>query len=191
MSELAEELAQCGRRIHLVEYPLHPAGADLLQVVDAVRAGDHPRDDRGHFPAGFTPAEATRVGPSSTRSATSSESPACSANAITGINPADDTKCSSSNSGVALDHECDSFTSSAFWVRIDQGLRHSRFFCPRRPIYVSRAACPPLTGSRSTDRGLVLRILAGSITELDKETDDDQAELFGGRDRRLAAAGQA
>ena len=31
------------------------------------------------FPAGFTPAETTRVEPSSTRSAISSDSPACSA----------------------------------------------------------------------------------------------------------------
>jgi hypothetical protein len=41
------------------------------------------------------------------------------------------------------------------------------------------------------DPVLILRILAGSITELDKEIDDDQAELFGGHDRRLWAAGQA
>ena len=44
------------------------------------------------FPAGFTPAEATRVVPSSTRSAISSDSPACSANAITGTSPAHDTR---------------------------------------------------------------------------------------------------
>lgn len=56
------------------------------------------------FPAGFTPAEATRVEASLTRSATSSDSPACSANAITGTSPAHDTRCSSSNSGVAVDH---------------------------------------------------------------------------------------
>ena len=59
------------------------------------------------FPAGFTPAEATRIGDSEsspTRSATSAESPACSANAITGTSPAHDTNRSSSNSGVALAH---------------------------------------------------------------------------------------
>ena len=55
------------------------------------------------FPAGFTPAEATRVSPRRTRSTTNSESPACSASAITGTSPADDTKRSSSNRGVALD----------------------------------------------------------------------------------------
>ncbi len=36
------------------------------------------------FPAGFTPAEATRVEATSTRSAINSDSPVCSANAITG-----------------------------------------------------------------------------------------------------------
>jgi hypothetical protein len=54
------------------------------------------------LPAGFTPAEATRVRPSRTRPSTSSESPAWSASAITGTRPADDTRCSSSNSGVAF-----------------------------------------------------------------------------------------
>ena len=74
------------------------------------------------FPAGFTPADATRVSPSATRSATSSDSPACSANAITGTSPTYDTRSSSSNSGVALDHACDRFTSSAFSVSSDQDL---------------------------------------------------------------------
>jgi hypothetical protein len=41
------------------------------------------------------------------------------------------------------------------------------------------------------DPVLILRILAGSITGLDKEIDDDQADLFGGHDRGLWAAGQA
>lgn len=62
------------------------------------------------FPAGFTPADATRVEATFTRSAISRESPACSANAITGTRPAHDTTCSSSNSGVALDHTLGSST---------------------------------------------------------------------------------
>jgi hypothetical protein len=41
------------------------------------------------------------------------------------------------------------------------------------------------------DPVLILRILAGSITGLNKEIDDDQADLFGGHGRRLVAAGQA
>jgi hypothetical protein len=49
-------------------------------------------------------AEATRVEATDTRSATSSESPACSAGAITGTRPAEDTSRSSSNSGLALNH---------------------------------------------------------------------------------------
>jgi hypothetical protein len=56
------------------------------------------------FPTGFTPAEATRVEATDTPSATSSESPARSASAITGTRPAEDTSRSSSNSGLALDH---------------------------------------------------------------------------------------
>src|SRR4051794_8800614 len=73
-------------------------------------------------PAGFVPAEATRGATEArvTFWATSFESPACSANAITGTRPASDTRLSSSNKGVALDHACDSFTSSALSVRSDQ-----------------------------------------------------------------------
>ena len=58
------------------------------------------------FPAGFTPADATRGGSDAnvTRSEMSPDSPACSASAITRTSPAHDTKFSSSNSGVALDH---------------------------------------------------------------------------------------
>src|SRR3954454_21684531 len=74
------------------------------------------------LPAGFVPAEATRGATEArvTFWATSSESPACSANAITGTRPASDTRLSSSNKAVALDHACDSFTSSALSVRSDQ-----------------------------------------------------------------------
>ena len=57
------------------------------------------------FPAGFTPAEATHVVPSSTRWLSNADNPACSASAITGASPAHDTRCASSNSGVAIDHE--------------------------------------------------------------------------------------
>ncbi len=57
------------------------------------------------FPAGFTPADATRTEASPTRSEINSDNPARSANAITGTSPTHDTKRSSSNSGVAFDHE--------------------------------------------------------------------------------------
>jgi hypothetical protein len=49
MGELAQELAQSRRCVDLVEDPLHPTGADFLQIVDTVRAGGHPRDHRGHL----------------------------------------------------------------------------------------------------------------------------------------------
>jgi hypothetical protein len=45
------------------------------------------------FPAGLTPADATLRDASDTRSATNSDRPACSAKAIAGTSPADDTKC--------------------------------------------------------------------------------------------------
>jgi hypothetical protein len=54
-----------------------------------------------NFSAGYNPADATRGGSdvNVTRSATSSDSPACSASAITGTRPAHDTRFSSSNNG--------------------------------------------------------------------------------------------
>lgn len=56
------------------------------------------------FPAGFTPAEATRTQSSRTFASISSDRPVCSARAITGASPAHDTRFSSSNTGVAVDH---------------------------------------------------------------------------------------
>ena len=74
------------------------------------------------FPAGFTPAEATFDTLNLTRCPISSDSPARSARAITGTRPAHDTKCSSSNTGVARDHTSGNFTLSAFWTRCNQEL---------------------------------------------------------------------
>ncbi len=56
------------------------------------------------FPAGFTAADFTLVCLIATRPATSSDSPARSASAITGTSPAHDTKLVSSNNGVTRDH---------------------------------------------------------------------------------------
>lgn len=56
------------------------------------------------FPAGFTPAEATRFEATLTGWLISSASPVCSASAITGTSPEHDTNRSSSNNEVALDH---------------------------------------------------------------------------------------
>ncbi len=50
IDELAQELAQRGRRVHAAEQPRHPTRTDQTQIVDAVRAGRHSRDDRGHLP---------------------------------------------------------------------------------------------------------------------------------------------
>jgi hypothetical protein len=53
------------------------------------------------LPAGFTPADSILVVLNATFAAINSDSPACSANAIHGTNPAHDTKRSSSNIGIA------------------------------------------------------------------------------------------
>ncbi|GAA5034879.1 hypothetical protein GCM10023317_87790 [Actinopolymorpha pittospori] len=74
------------------------------------------------LPAGLAAAEATVVSVIATRSPTSSDRPARSANAITGTNPAHDTRFCSSNTGVARDHPYGSFTVSAFWIGLDQDL---------------------------------------------------------------------
>ena len=108
------------------------------------------------FPAGFTPAEATRTESNETRSLTSWDRPACSASAITGTNPAHDTRFSSSEIGVAVDHAGGSFTISAFWVIEQSGPQHSRFSCPRRHFHTRHAASTHHTHSRPTDRGLAI-----------------------------------
>ena len=46
VGELAQQLAERGRGIHAAEQPAHPTAADQVQIVDAVRAGRHPGDDR-------------------------------------------------------------------------------------------------------------------------------------------------
>ena len=84
-----------------------------------------------NFPAGFTPAELTRVAPRSTFSSISSDSPARSANAITGANPASDTNPPSSKPTVARDQMCDSFTESASRAGKDQDVHATPIFPAR------------------------------------------------------------
>ena len=74
------------------------------------------------FPAGFTPAAATRVQRKRTRSPISSDKPARSASTITGASPANDTRFASSKIGVAPAHTSGSFTISAFSDRLNQDL---------------------------------------------------------------------
>jgi hypothetical protein len=66
------------------------------------------------FPAGFTPADLTLDDLNRTRCSISADNPARSASPITGTRPANDTRCSSSNTGVARNHTSGSFTLSAF-----------------------------------------------------------------------------
>jgi hypothetical protein len=68
-----------------------------------------------NLPAGFSAADLTLVVLIATLPEISSDRPARSASAITGTKPANDTRFSSSNNGVARDHSCGSFTISAFW----------------------------------------------------------------------------
>lgn len=84
---LVQELAHRGRRVHLVDDPRGPTAADHLQRVDAVRAGDHPRHDGRHLACQVHSRRGHPSRASATRSATDSDSPACSANAFTGTRP--------------------------------------------------------------------------------------------------------
>jgi hypothetical protein len=68
-----------------------------------------------NLPARFTAADLTLVVLIATLPEINSDRSARSASAITGTKPANDTRFSSSNNGVARDHPCGSFTLSAFW----------------------------------------------------------------------------
>jgi hypothetical protein len=67
----------------------------------------------------------------------------------------------------------------------------ARSEAPGPALTLSSPTPPSASKIGNQDPVLILRILAGSITGLDKENDHDQAELFGGHDRRFSAAGQA
>jgi hypothetical protein len=73
-----------------------------------------------NFPTGFTPADATLLDASDTRPAISSDRLVCSASAIAGTRPAQDTTFGSSKTDAPPDHPCCSFTLSAFWIQINQ-----------------------------------------------------------------------
>jgi site-specific DNA recombinase len=55
IGELPQELPHRRRRVHPAEQAAHPAGADHVQVIDAVRAARHPGDDRGQLPGRVHP----------------------------------------------------------------------------------------------------------------------------------------
>jgi hypothetical protein len=73
-----------------------------------------------NLPAGFTPADLTRVALTATLLEISSDKPARSASAITGTRPAHDTRFSSSNCGCARDQPSGNFTVSAFLDCVNQ-----------------------------------------------------------------------
>jgi hypothetical protein len=74
------------------------------------------------LPAGFTPADFTLVALITTLLEISPDRPARSASAITGINPAHDTRFSSSNSGCSRDQPSGNFTVSAFSDQLNQDI---------------------------------------------------------------------
>jgi len=52
IGEFPQKLAQRRAGVHPAEQPRHAAGADHVQIVDAVRSGSHPGDDRGQLAGG-------------------------------------------------------------------------------------------------------------------------------------------
>jgi hypothetical protein len=79
----------------------------------------------------------------------SSDRPARSASAITDTNPANDTRCSPSNSGVARDQPCDSFTVGAFSDQLNQDVNTPILLIHKAPSRSTRRT----TGYQPTDRG--------------------------------------
>jgi len=54
MGELAQEDTQRGSRVDPAEDLLDPTGANNVEIIDAVRARGHPRDDRGQLRCGIS-----------------------------------------------------------------------------------------------------------------------------------------
>jgi site-specific DNA recombinase len=53
IGEFPQELPKRGRGVDLAEQPVHPAGPDHAQIIDAVSARGHARDDRGQLARGI------------------------------------------------------------------------------------------------------------------------------------------
>jgi hypothetical protein len=100
-----------------------------------------------NLPAGFTPADFTLVAWTATLLEISSDRPARSASAITGTNPAYDTRFSSSNSGCARDQPSGSFTVSAFLDRANQDVDTPDSLDPEGTFSINAPTAQP-TGPR-------------------------------------------
>src|SRR2546430_5631797 len=109
------------------------------------------------FPVGFAPVDGTGSPVIFTLSATNSDRPARSANAITGTNPAHDTRFSSSNRTAARDHLCNNLTESAFRLHAIRELQQPSSSQVRRHFPHQRAA-----PNRSFVGGFRLRAVRGS-----------------------------
>src|SRR6266508_4720038 len=99
------------------------------------------------LPAGFTPADLTLVAWTATLLEISSDRPACSASAITGTNPAYDTRLSSSNKGCARDQPSGNFTVSAFLDRVNQDVDTPDSLDPEGTFSINAPTAQP-TGPR-------------------------------------------
>ncbi len=91
--EQAQERPQRRGRPHIVEQAAHAAVAQQVHVVDAVRARDHPADQREDLRGGVHPALRRDVH----RSASNVANPHRAANPMTAASPAHDTRFGSSN----------------------------------------------------------------------------------------------
>ncbi len=101
--ELPQQRSYRRRCVHAVEQCLRAAAADDVDVADAVRAlRTSPRSAWPTSVPGSPTPDLICGAAMRTLSASSRGSPVCSANAITGTSPADDTKWSSSNSADSM-----------------------------------------------------------------------------------------
>jgi hypothetical protein len=120
VDELPQELAQRRRRVHSPNTRGIPPERIASRSSMLSAPGAIPAMIEVTFPARFTPADFTVVAVTATLFEISSDRPACSASAITGTNPAYDTRFSSSNSGCARDQPSGTFTVGAFLDRLNQ-----------------------------------------------------------------------
>ena len=102
--ELPQQDPRCRRGLHTREDLPHPAGAGNVQVVDAVRAGDHSGDDRGQLPGRVRSPGPDTVTGKRTCSSSRSLRPARSASSITGTRPPAEIKLVSSNTALSAVH---------------------------------------------------------------------------------------
>ena len=150
--ELPQQRSHRRGCVHPVEQRLHPAAAHHVDVIDAVRARTHPRDQGGQFRRrvrrpGLDPrCRDPNLLREQTRAARSA-----AANVITGTSPAHDTRLSSSNTAESAANLCDTCTGSAFLNWTDCCVRNTNHPSSEGTFLIPT---PGQTPSQSVDRGL-------------------------------------